>query len=454
MTKLLHDRSNFSLSQPMQKSKSSLKSAAGVGLLMLAALALSGCSMASSTQLLEADGEPCRSTVGGYYLSKSYLQVKVAHNKADKSGPIFEGINVVPKADRTQGYCLDFLASPTSHDTFVVAKNNEFLLEKITSRADDQSLAIANNIIQTVFKALEAQAGLRGDLPPEAVRAFTGEYDPFDEAQTALVNDGLKDTGFCLILENPAKGPPIDVESYCNNPFRYARREAALVASANYTGGGKFVNYTRGVLYRPRLPYSLYLFRNRRTDLGLPGDWRLWQSETVYLENISPILSVGVDRTYFANRSTTLSFASGVLQDIRIDKGSELASISEIPLSIASSIAKLPSNIVQAKIDVTNKRQGLIAAQDQLLKQEEALAKSRAALRSARGLPGAGGPQSLPERGAPNANAEKQASSEPATDGGTPPGPENPNVAGCEAKVDQCVAEGNTRDNCRIAHCE
>lgn len=453
MTKPLCPHPTFARPRPIQTRARSLTYTSGVGLLVLAALAVSGCSMASSTQLLDAESEPCRSTVGGYYLSKSYLEVKVAHNKADKSGPIFEGINVVPKADRAQGYCLDFLASPTSHDTFVVAKNNEFLLEKITSRADDQSLAIANNIIQTVFKALEAQAGFRGDRP-ETVRAFTGEYDPFDEAQTALVNDGLKDTGFCLILENPAKGPPIDVESYCNNPFRYARREAALVASANYTGGGKFVNYTRGILYRPRLPYTLYLFRNRRADLGLPGDWRLWQSETVYLENISPILSVGVDRTYFANRSTTLLFASGVLQDIRIDKGSELASVSEIPLTIASSIAKLPANIVQAKIDVTNKRQGLIAAQDQLLKQEEALAKSRAALRAARGLPESGGPQSLPERGSPN--GEAHASNEPATDGVTPPdrGTETPDAVGCEAKVDQCVAEGNTRDNCRIAHCE
>jgi hypothetical protein len=423
----------------------------------MAAIALSGCSMASSTQLLGIEGEACRSSVGGYYLSKSYLEVKVGYNGGDKSGPVFEGINVVPKADRTQGYCLDFLASPTSHDTFVVAKNSEFLLEKITSRADDQSLAITNNVIQTVFKALSAQGGFRSyvELPPEAQRAFTGEYDPFDEAQTALVNDGLKDTGYCLILENPAKGPPVDVESYCNNPFRYARREAALVASAQYAGGGQFVNYTRGVLYRPRLPYMLYLFRNKRTDLGLPGDWRLWQSETIYLENISPILSVGVDRTYFAERSTTLAFASGVLQDIHIEKESELASVSEIPLTIASSIAQLPSNIVQAKIDITNKRQGLIAAQDSLLKQEEALAKSRATLRQTLGSAGPTG-TALPERGSSNGQEEKQAANVTQPDGGTPPDrvTDGADAEGCEAKVAQCVADGSTRENCRIAFCQ
>lgn len=345
------------------------------------------CTMAGSSLLTGDTVRGCSSSAGSYYLSRSFIEVQVAVDEVGKKS--LAGVYVKPKADRSRGYCLDFLASATSIDTFVVQKDqDEHLLSKITSNADDQSKVIAENIIQAVFVALSgkhdflAADGKKrsftgGAIPATSTRAFGAEYDPFNVAQTALVNDGLKEHGLCLALE----GQDIsDISIYCNQPLQHRSREQALVEAASYSGEGAFVRYTKGVLYRPRLPYGLYLFANVRPGQKLPGEWVLRETATVYLENKSPILAVGIDRTFFASRKTTLTFVMGSLQDITIAKTSELAGAVEIPLQIASSIAALPAQIVQVKIDQTTRRQSLIAAQDKLILAQRQLESDRLAL--------------------------------------------------------------------------
>lgn len=434
--------SRFDLRDPSTR----LRMVAYALLLASGAAGLSACSMASSSHLINSDlaSDRCSSDVGGYYLSKSYLTVNVV---SDKGTPKLDSIIVTPKADRDHGYCLDFLASPTSHDTFVVAKTDDFLLQKITSKADDQSTQIVKNISQAVFVALSGlpQDPRAGDWA-ETVSLFKGQYDPFDSAQAAIVNDGLKDTGFCLVLEDPERGVPVGAGRFCDNPFIQTRREAALAASSQPVAHKhRFTSYTRGVLYRPRLAYTLYLFKNQRSGRRLPGHWQLWQSATVYLENQAPILSVGVDRTYFAQRETTLLFQDGMLQDINIDKGSELANFSEIPLEIAGSLSKLPSNIVQAKINVTNKRENLIKAQDALLQQQRLLAKDRGELRTAVDAANAAG-ASVGNPGGAVAPPQEKAQAQPEA-------PTANADASCESKVQACVATGTTVEACRAALC-
>jgi len=400
--------------------------------IVLAACAVAACSMASSTQILETADSRCSSTVGGYYLSSSVLEIQIVRGAKD-ARPQLNPIQVLPKADRARGYCLDFLASGTSSDTFVVQRDEvEGLLLKVTSRAEDKSQEIADNLIQAVFKGLTVGgAGVfrSGELPPETQSAFKGHYDPFNRAQTALINDSIKDLGYCLILDYREVGSaPGQISSYCDNPFRYAPRERALVAAAEHAGTGGFVSYTKGILYRPRLPYNLYLFRNSRKDLRLPGDWRLWQSETVYLENQSPTLVVGVDRTYFAERKTTLIFNYGVLQDVLITKTSELAGAAQIPLTIANNIAALPGNIVQLRIDQTTKREELIRAQDSLLQAERKLASDRKGLMDLQRAsdPPPRRPEDAPNRDLP---AEKISGAASRTNQ-------------CQMKIDQCVKDG------------
>jgi len=361
---------------------------------VLVAMGLGSCSMADSALLDGPNRGGCSSSAGNYYLSRSFLEVQVAATADGKKS--LAGLYVKPKADRARGYCLDYLPSSTANDTFIVAKDDkEHLLTKISSNADDQSKVIAQTIVQAVFVAVSGNPNFGDDSKNRsftettfangATRAFGAEFDPFNAAQLALVNDGLKDHGFCLVLEGQTFGRQArDINDYCNRPLQGHPPETALIGASAYKGEAAFVPYTKGVLYRPRLPYNVFLFVNQRPAQRLPGNWVLRQTAAVYLENQSPTLAIGIDRAFFASRKTTLTFAMGVLQDINIDKTSELVGAVEIPLQIVNSIAALPAEVVQVKINQTSRRQALIAAQDQLIQAQRALAKDRLALEGAR----------------------------------------------------------------------
>jgi hypothetical protein len=100
----------------------------------------------------------------------------------------------------------------------------------------------------------------------------------------------------------------------------------------------------RGILYRPNQTYNLVVFRRRDPQSGTR--WRLFQTKRIEMPNASPIFSVGVDRSAFVTRKTTLlAFDAGVLRDITIEKPSEVLSFVEIPLRVAQVVVAVPAEI-------------------------------------------------------------------------------------------------------------
>jgi len=100
------------------------------------------------------------------------------------------------------------------------------------------------------------------------------------------------------------------------------------------------------------------------------GGWRLAQTGKIEMENIAPILSVGVDRTYFAERKTILAFDEGALANVCILKQSELEQFASIPLQVVQGIVALPANVIQVRIWDVNNDAVLIAAQNRLIAEQ------------------------------------------------------------------------------------
>jgi hypothetical protein len=357
----------------------------------LLGLLAGGCSMAGSSAIDLTKTVGCESSVGAYYLSKTYLTVEV-HSVTDpttakEAFSLQGGIGAVPRPDPKAPYCLDYLGSITSDDTFNVQKNNN-LLAKITSVADDQSAVIAEKAIKAIFVGLSGNPEF-DRLMKQASRAYGGrlggalrfraDFDPFDRAELARVNNGMKDFGFCLVFKEQTFPHHASIDEYCENPMGPSAHEPwhASVRRGRPPAARPVVKreapppYTQGIFYRPRLPYSLLLFT--KENLRIPGGWQLRGSDTLMLENEAPVFSVGIDRAFFTKRETRLIFSDGQLQDVTIDKGSELAGFVGIPLQIAQSIVALPTNIIQVRINQTNSRNQLIAAQTQLIQAEKQL---------------------------------------------------------------------------------
>ena len=366
------------------------------------------------------DDVSCRGKLGAYFLTKRLVKIRL-----ERTGEFYalysgrdpgktsgndaalsklstdEASGLVTVADRERGYCLEFLESQTSEDNIEVERDSAGFLKTITSDTQDKSKEIAGKVIDTVFRVITGNPNfdptLKGtgtafertsDASAVTETLLDATYDPADPAETALINERLTQYGFCLILEGQ---PPVAVEDrqrYCNNPTTYSHRGGSHARPGAASRKPLVQEHERmapGIYYRPRRPYAYSVLINpdatcdtaaspdacsKKYKEYKEGKWTLREEKTIELENLSPVVAIRVDRTFFAQRKTTIKFDNGVLYDVRIRKDSELAGFVEIPLQIARSIVAIPGNIVKVRIDNTQSRTRLVAAQMLLLDQQ------------------------------------------------------------------------------------
>lgn len=342
-------------------------------LLVAAAAALSGCAVAGSQFLDETHAVACRSaSLGSYALPRSVLQIAVVET-TDGGGKkrILDGPNVRAVADPRHVYCLDYLASPTSDDIVDVKKTNGGLLTLVATDIIDRSREIAVTLTRAAFTLA---TGLRSQtLGSDTTRSvpFRYEVDPFDHADMAAMNERLSSLGFCLINPGWSFDPDrAGIDAYCDGPEKTVRHAPPKwVAAQRRQGAGRRgtllpttplapkVTDTRllsGVLYRPRLDHTLLVLEKRAHRR-----WELTRRERLLLENVSPILSVGVSRAFFSDRITILRFDNGVLGNVCIYKGSELEAAATVPFLVASALVALPATLIQVKINTAQDRERL-----------------------------------------------------------------------------------------------
>jgi hypothetical protein len=411
-----------------------------VGALGCAALAAAGCAMMQSSSLEIGPGLPaCSSNAGSYFLPKTMFRLGVDQRttgSGDTKRSNFELAYLVAfrRSDGTKPYCLDYLASVTSKDEINVVKysprlvvqpanateaqmlaaakqrlialgmpsdalsdarslpelNAEFdsnLLRYVASDAVDQSAYIVQALTTAIFTgvagvgAAPRAAGLAKPEEGKPLRVAEHDFDPFDPLQSAIINQSLRDFGFCIVVAGVTFDPSLmTVQQYCDDPMRRSRLQPAFNRKLEAARAHNDVKDVRGILYRPRVPYRVHVFL--KADLSRPGGWTLRKSEVIAMENIAPIIAVGVDRAFFAQRKTALVFDQGSLSNVCIYKTSELQKFAEIPLEVVKSVVALPTTIVQLRIINTNNETALIKAHDAILRNQETALQTLATIRA------------------------------------------------------------------------
>lgn len=341
--------------------------------LMAAAAGLAGCAVAGSQFVDATQAVGCRSaSLGSYALPRSVLQIAVVETVVGGvKQRILDGPNVRAVADARHVYCLDYLASPTSDDIVDVKKTNEGLLTLVATDIIDKSREIAVTLTRAAFTLA---TGLRtqtlGSDGTRSVR-FRYEVDPFDHADMAAMNGRLSSLGFCLINPGWSFDPDrAGIDAYCDGPEKTARHAPPKWVAAQRRQGadgrGAILPTTplapkvtdtkllSGILYRPRLKHTLLVFEKRPHR-----SWEMTGRKPLLLENVSPILSVGVSRAFFSDRITILRFDNGVLGNVCIYKGSELEAAATVPFVVASALVALPATLIQVKINTVEDRERL-----------------------------------------------------------------------------------------------
>jgi hypothetical protein len=341
-------------------------------------------SVLETGRLGQIEGIACRSSAGGYYLPKVLARLSVSRSddkrgfKLDNNTPTFQTV-----ADRRhEPYCLDYLASPTSKDVIAVERGTNGLLLKVVSNAEDRSTEIALKLIDTAENI--AKAALRAGTLESAGPTETADltFDPFDPLEMTEANRALRRFGFCAYIENHSfPDDHISPQKWCSDPHqeRYVNPYNMMLATTPVAPEAM----NSGILYRPNATHKLVI----RRSVGGRESWALFVTKHVEMPNVSPIFSIGVQRAMFATRNTELTFAQGVLTNIKIDKTSELENFSRIPLALAQAIVRLPTEIVQLRIDDTTNATTLANKQMELAAALANLSKTQAANPQVSGIP-------------------------------------------------------------------
>ena len=242
-----------------------------------------------------------------------------------------------------------------------------FALSKISqSNAVDRTPDIATKLINA--GADLAVAGAR-NLTVAGIGDFIDlHFDPFDPNDLKRADRALRRFGYCVYIDRESFDARRHTgQSWCSSDFPEYRSPLAFVADAPVPPEAG----QQSVLYQILMTYKLVVMK--KADPSGAGGWALSRTMQIDMPNRSPTFSIGIDRAMFTSRGTTLSFNSGMLTDVTVDKKSELVGFVQIPLAIANAVANVPAQIVQLKIVDTNNQAALIDANDKLIKSLESL---------------------------------------------------------------------------------
>lgn len=332
--------------------------------LLIVVLAGASCTKVVETRTIVSPGVAgvaCVSSLGGYHLPKGLIKLTASSDGARVTlDPDTIGVALVP--DRRYDLCLDYLNSPTSDDMLFVRRTPNDLLQEVSSDVTDRTPQIAQKLIIAAsnFMIAAARGGAGSGGRTERLDLA---FDPFDRKEMASARTALRHFGFCLYIEGHSLPPGTrDVGAWCDKKDLPHYDDPALqLAQQPLDPNASLTN----ILYRANQSFRVVILRKEDPDGG--GKWSLYVAKNLDMPNLSPIFGVGVERALFAQRKTTLTFDSGVLTDVRIDKKSELLGFVSIPLVLAQAIVDVPSQIIKFRIGDTNKRAELIDAQGQLI---------------------------------------------------------------------------------------
>jgi hypothetical protein len=180
------------------------------------------------------------------------------------------------------------------------------------------------------------------------------------------MNQSIRRFGFCFLLENytyDRNATP--VSAYCDAPGKMAYEHSPPAATAIASMRFHVPKPSSGIFYRPKAPYQLQVYTKHYPDDR--GEWELSYTKKFEMENIMPVISVGIGRAVFATRRTGLVFDNGLLANVCIAKGSEIAGAIEIPLDIIYGLVALPGEIIRATYNDAETRRDLIRAETELI---------------------------------------------------------------------------------------
>jgi len=283
-------------------------------------------------------------------------------------------INLLTVPDTAHLYSLKLKPSAAANDHYNITVNSSGFLTSVNASNQDRTATIVETLGQTAANIAEAAAGfppLRG-APPRIKRTGTNEL----RNEPAVIGN----------LSNPPPShfevlfDPADTNDLyrANMDFRFGTSQLISIGCTPLlsekcpldlsTNCGP--DKTGGVFYRPALPYLLSIH-----SVAARANATNFQS-LLMAPNQAPVFAVAVHREPFVTVNTSVTFTNGYLASVDYTKPSQIEGFVNIPFELSKLAISLPTNLIQAKINLTSQDTALLKQQQQLVDQQSSLLTS------------------------------------------------------------------------------
>jgi hypothetical protein len=229
--------------------------------------------------------------------------------------------------DGDRMFLLDPNFTFNSADAFHVTVGANGFLTSITSTNSDKSADILVELAKAAAEGFKLSVG--GLAPQDGALTYPDRvdvvFDPFDSDQRESATNALWNARLVLNL------------SSFSNP-----------GSDPYAAWTNVNRVSKGIVYRPTLPYEIRIEGNRE-----------FRSKTVFLPNKAPLLLYNPQKAAFVTTIHQIGFSNGCLVDVSADKPSQGLALAKVPMQILQTLTSLPTNILQLKFDIKSATQKL-----------------------------------------------------------------------------------------------
>lgn len=241
---------------------------------------------------------------------------------------------------------LYYQPSAASNDEVKIETTKEGFLDLVTVTSEDQSGQILEGLSKLLIQGVKTVSIF--DDPPRST--FTISEDTITEKQTIYVDPYTTSVKHLNYMDGQSQ-LTLSVEQF-----------------VPHTASGNFSEITQtdcsGKLCYPVIKTAVIEVRATPNSSA---------TQIINIPDIQNLAEIDISRASFVKKGVTVDFENGLLKSVELKKPSEMLSVISVPTNILAELFKLPTELVQLKIDTSGKSEELIKAEESLLETQESL---------------------------------------------------------------------------------
>lgn len=338
--------------------------------LILPLVVLAGC---GSGPVLKSAPNAGNQQVIDYQLAKAQLTIRLRELGGEYAIEVDEPRYV---GDPSASFTMTYSGSPFAEDDFTVQVDSKTrLLKKIQLKTTEKSDEVLTKAVESLT-ALESSPVVdvnSGQVLLEAV------VNPQDVSEVKILQNRLIELSNnkvgCFVIERvvTASTTSKDGEKCTDSQAQTKNDQENTSATIDSPAEAAKVNGASSecsfsFCYRTFVPYKL-TFKVGKNKFD----------KEIHLTKPGKPEGVSLDRTPFVEKVTNITFVDGAPNEVAFKKPSEALELVALPLTIAKAILKVPAELIQLKIDISDKERALAEKEKARIEAENNQKKARSA---------------------------------------------------------------------------